>query len=126
MVHFFKLRSTKVEDQIATGKSIIAISDTVFSNGKDSEWNQFNSSPRAWVSRFYDYCDAADKKVGDGSIPPDVVLVPVYDTPTHMHVRIPWRGDLKEILAAKPGKGEEEEPGGFPAELARYFLRKCR
>ena len=126
MVQFFKLRSAKVEDQVATGKSIMAVCNSVFNSAKDSEWDQFNANPRAWISRYYDYCTAAGETIGDGSIPSDITIVPVYDSETHVHVRIPWRGDLKATMAAMEGEDKDEYPGGFPAELARYFLRKCR
>jgi hypothetical protein len=56
-----------------------------------------------------------------------VEIVPVYDTPNRMHVRVPWSGLLKT-----PPKVEDEPSYGGPQNvrfkvlLARYFMRHCR
>ena len=60
-------------------------------------------------------------------IPDSVEIVPVYDTPNRMHVRVPWSGLLKN-----PPQVEDEPSYGGPQNvrfkvlLARYFMRHCR
>ena len=63
----------------------------------------------------------------DGEIPDSVEIVPVYDTPNRMHVRVPWSG----LLKTPPQVEDEPSYGGpqnvrFKVLLARYFMRHCR
>ncbi|HEY6918146.1 MAG TPA: hypothetical protein VI412_02740, partial [Tabrizicola sp.] len=71
----------------------------------------------------YDGADAGP----DGRIPDHIQIIPVYDTPNRMHVRVPWAGDL-----VNPPQIPDEPAYGHPNSvrfkvlLARYFMRKCR
>ncbi len=113
---FFKLKSASVADQEVTGKKIMAVSKSVFQPG--SEWEKFDKDTRKWLYEAgYVYTGSAD-----GRIPESIDIVPVYDTPTKMHVRIPWSGDL----VTPPVPEDEAYSGSFPVFLARYFMRKCR
>lgn len=116
---FFKLKSPILSEQAKAGDAIIRVSNSVFQQGPTSEWAKFNANTRKWLfDNGYTYDGTAD-----GMVPPEIDLVPVYDTPTKMHVRIPWAGDLVGGVApvSEPTYG-----GSFPAFLARYFMRHCR
>ncbi len=116
---FLKLKSSAVIDNAATGAAIIKVSKSAFQNTPGSEWVKFDGDTRKWL---FDngYIDPA---TGDGKVPAGVDIVPVYDTPTKMHIRVPWIGDLENA----PAPLDEPTYGGnFPAFLARYFIRRCR
>jgi len=122
---FFKLRSDNAADQTDAGNGIIAVSNTVFDDGPNSEWVKFNANTRKWLfDHHFRYVDGNGDLIGDGRIPSKIQVVPVYDSATVMHVRIPWKGDLAQA-AAGPVQAELAYPN-FPAFLARYFMRKCR
>lgn len=128
MVGFFKLKSDALADQVETGEAIIAVAKSAFKDTATSEWKKFNDDTRGWLhAKGYRY-DGPDAGP-DGEIPDSVEIVPVYDTPNRMHVRIPWAGILKN-----PPKVEDEPSYGpinsqsvrFKVLLARYFMRHCR
>jgi hypothetical protein len=115
---FFKLKSAVPAEQAKTGEAIINVSKSVFQTGAHSEWAKFNKDTRKWLfDNGYQYLGTAD-----GKIPPEIDIIPVYDTPTKMHVRIPWHGDLENV----PAPQNESYSGSFPVFLAHYFMRKCR
>ena len=116
---FFKLKSEVLTEQRKTGEAIIRVSQSAFQTGPASEWEKFNGDTRTWLFENGYFYLGTD----DGRIPPEIDIVPVYDTPNKMHVRIPWHGDLEN-----PPPVEDERPynGSFPVLLARYFMRKCR
>lgn len=126
MVGFFNLKSSNLEDQRETGAAIMRLSRSVFQDGDESEWAKFNADPRKWLHDAgyrYDGPGAGAK----GEIPASVTIVPVYDSPNIMHVRIPWKG----LLENPPAVQDEPTYGGtpanrFPVLLARYFMRHCR
>lgn len=125
MVGFFKLKSQVVADHADTGEAIARVSQTAFSNDPNSEWWKFNADTRQWLyDNGYRYETADGKEIG--KIPDDVEIVPVYDTPNRMHVKVPWKGDLVTHKVA------DEQDYGVTDEirskvvLARYFMRKCR
>lgn len=127
MVGFFNLKSAALRDQIATGNAIIRVSKSVFQNTPTSEWKKFNDDTRGWLHAngyLYDGPGAGP----NGEIPTSVNIVPVYDTPNTMHVRVPWSGNLENppIVRDEPSYGPEDSPNRFPVLLARYFMRKCR
>lgn len=114
---FYKLKSTSLADNGITGAAIIKVSKSVFQ--PNSEWSKFNQNTRQWLKdNGYTYPGTPD-----GMAPPDIDIIPVYDTATKMHVRVPWAGDLDNA----PAPVDEPSYGGnFPAFLARYFIRRCR
>jgi hypothetical protein len=115
---FFKLKSVAPTDNEATGKAIINVSKTVFQFGPTSEWAKFDKDTRGWLFKNgYQYLGSAD-----GRVPPEIDIIPVYDTPTKMHVRIPYHADLEN----PPPPDNESYGGSFPVFLAKYFMRKCR
>ena len=125
MVGFFKLKSDSLADQAATGEAITKVSKSAFRDTENSEWKKFNENTRQWLfdnGYRYDGPGAGP----NGEIPDNIEIVPVYDTPNRMHVKVPWAGDLK----THPVK--DEEPYGTTNKvrskviLARYFMRKCR
>ena len=126
MVGFFKLKSDALADQVATGEAIMRVSKSVFKTTAGSEWKKFNDDTRGWLhANGYRYDGPGAGP--DGEIPDSIEIVPVYDTPNRMHVRIPWAGDLT------PAPKIEDEPSygnsnalRFKVVLARYFMRKCR
>ena len=118
-MEFYKLKSRALPDNIVTGKAIIKVSKSAFQNTPNSEWLKFSQNTRKWLKdNGYIYPGTAD-----GMAPPEIEIIPVYDTATKMHVRVPWIGDLENA----PPPAEEPTYGGeFPAFLARYFIRRCR
>ncbi len=126
MAGFFKLKSDALADQVATGEAIMRVSKSVFKTTAGSEWKKFNDDTRGWLhANGYRYDGPGAGP--DGEIPDSIEIVPVYDTPNRMHVRIPWAGDLT------PAPKVEDEPSygnsnalRFKVVLARYFMRKCR
>lgn len=121
---FFKLKSDNLAAQKKAGDGIVKVSKSVFK--ANSEWAKFDKDTRKWLfDHGYIYVDAKGKTIGNGKAPADLELVPVYDTPNRMHVRIPWHGDLADVKTIEV-KDELPYGGSFPALLARYFMRKCR
>jgi hypothetical protein len=125
MVGFFKLKNDAIADQAATGEAIIRVSKSAFRDTPNSEWKKFNADTRKWLhdnGYRYEGPDAGP----NGEIPDSVEIVPVYDTPNRMHVKVPWAGDLKTHDV------KDELPYGntnavrSKVVLARYFMRKCR
>lgn len=126
MVGFFSLKSANLGDQRATGEAIMRLSRSVFDDSPGSEWAAFNADPHGWLYAAgyrYDGPGAGAKK----RIPKSVTLVPVYDTNTLMHVRIPWKGlfDTPPVVQDEPTYGTTDDTR-FPVLLARYFMRHCR
>ena len=116
---FFHLNSNQLADQELTGDAIIRVSKSVFHSAGDSEWAKFEADTRGWLfDNGYRYDGTAD-----GRVPASIDIIPVYDSPTKMHVRVPWKGDLTGAVVPP-----DEAPygGSFPAFLARYFMRRCR
>jgi hypothetical protein len=126
MVGFFKLKSNSLDDQAETGEAIMRVSKSAFRDTATSEWKKFDDDTRGWLHRNgyrYEGPDAGP----NGEIPDTVEIVPVYDTPNRMHVRVPWAG----ILATPPVILDEPNYGNtrsvrFKVLLARYFMRHCR
>lgn len=126
MVGFFKLKSDALADQAATGEAIIKVSKSAFKNTPNSEWRKFNDDTRGWLhANGYRY--EGPGAGPNGEIPDSVEIVPVYDTPNRMHVKVPWAEDLSNL----PPVFDEPAYGGTQTirakvVLARYFMRKCR
>ena len=126
MVGFFNLKSASLADQVQTGEAIMRLSDSVFDDDPRSEWLAFEADPKAWLHKAgYRYDGPGAGK--NGEIPDSVTIVPVYDSPNVMHVRIPWKGLLRNPpeVVDEPTYGQA---GGnrFPVLLARYFMWHCR
>lgn len=126
MVGFFKLKSDALADQEKTGEAIMKVAKSAFKDSDTSEWRKFNDDTRGWLHANgyrYDGPNAGP----DGEIPDDVEIVPVYDTPNRMHVRIPWHGILKTppVVEDEPSYGNSQSVR-FKVLLARYFMRHCR
>lgn len=126
MVGFFKLKSNSLADQAKTGEAIMKVALSAFQDTPDSEWKKFNKDTRGWLHKKgyrYDGPGAGPK----GEIPDSVEIVPVYDTPNRMHVRVPWMGVLQNppVVVDEPSYGNTEEVR-FKVLLARYFMRHCR
>jgi hypothetical protein len=127
MTGFFKLKSTALSDQRIAGEAIIRLISSVGDRSAGSEWVSFEANPKAWLEKHYIY--TGPEAGPNGEIPATLQLVPVYDTETKMHVRIPWKGNVNprprpEEIAAEASYGTGETK--FPVLLARYFMRKCR
>lgn len=126
MVGFFKLKNNSLADQAKTGEAIMKVSKSAFKDTPSSEWKKFNDDTRKWLhDNGYRY-DGVGAGPG-GEIPDSVEIVPVYDTPNRMHVKVPWAG----ILKTPPTVVDEPSYGGtdavrFKVLLARYFMRHCR
>jgi hypothetical protein len=127
MLGFFKLKSSSLAEQKKTGEAIIRLITSVGDRSAGSEWAAFDADPKAWLSKHYIYTGPAAGP--NGAIPASVQIVPVYDTETKMHVRIPWKGTVdprprpEDILPEGTyGTGDTR----LPVLLARYFMRKCR
>ena len=124
MVGFFKLKSDALADQVATGEAIMRVSKSAFKD--TAAWEMFNVDIRGGLPANGQGC-VGHGAGPNGEIPDSVEIVPVYDTPNRMHVRIPWSGLLKT-----PPKVEDEPSYGGPQNvrfkvlLARYFMRHCR
>jgi hypothetical protein len=126
MVGFFKLKSSSLTDQAATGDAILKVSETAFRDTPGSEWKKFNDDTRGWLhTNGYRYEGAGAGP--NGEIPASVEIVPVYDTPNRMHVRVPWYEILKNppVVEDEPSYGPSQ-PVRFKVLLARYFMRHCR
>lgn len=118
--------SELADEQAKTGDAIIRVAKSAFQDGPKSEWKTFDSDIRKWLyDNGYRYTESADGQLApgaDGKIPAHIDIVPVFDTPTRMHVRIPWAGDLEHPPIPK----REPYSAEFNVFLARYFMRKCR
>jgi hypothetical protein len=128
MVGFIKLKNNVVADNADTGEAIIKVSKSVFKTTAGSEWKKFDEDTRKWLfdnGYVYDGPGAGPS----GEIPDSVEIVPVYDTPTRMHVKVPWAGDLTgpNVFPDEPTYGPIASPTvRKKVLLARYFMRKCR
>ncbi|MCU0903487.1 MAG: hypothetical protein MUE83_06385 [Tabrizicola sp.] len=126
MPGFFKLKNNAIADQADTGAAIMRVSKSAFKETPNSEWKKFNDDTHKWLhdnGYRYDGPGAGP----NGEIPADLQIVPVYDTPNRMHVRVPWHGDLTPV----PDILDEDSYGSskkvrLQVVLARYFMRKCR
>ncbi|MFM7334219.1 MAG: hypothetical protein ACKO1H_07375 [Tabrizicola sp.] len=126
MSGFFKLKSDLLADQVETGEAIIRVSKSAFKDSANSEWKKFNDDTRGWLfANGYRYDGPGAGP--NGEIPDSIEIVPVYDTPNRMHVRVPWAGDLKTppVIEDEPDYGNSNSVR-FKVVLARYFMRKCR
>lgn len=128
MLGFFKLKSSSLAEQKTTGEAIIRLIKSVGDGSAGSEWVKFAADPKAWLTAV-GYIYTGPEAGPNGEIPATLKIVPVYDTETTMHVRIPWKGNVEprprpeEILTESSyGTGDTK----FPVLLARYFVRKCR
>jgi hypothetical protein len=126
MVGFFNLKSNAVADHVKTGEAIIKVSKSAFKNTPGSEWKKFNDDTRGWLHANgyrYDGPNAGP----NGEIPDSVQIVPVYDTPNRMHVKVPWAGDLTPTpIVVDELPYPPSDKLRFKVVLARYFMRKCR
>lgn len=128
VVGFFKLKSNSLADQEATGKAIMKVSKSAFKDTPTSEWKKFNDNTRQWLfdnGYRYEGPDAGP----NGEIPDSVQIVPVYDTPNRMHVKVPWAGefDTPVVIQDEPTYGPQTATDlRRRVLLARYFMRKCR
>ena len=125
MTGFFKLKSDIVADHAATGEAITRVSQTAFSTDPNSEWWKFNANTRQWlIENGYQYETAEGKVLKE--IPADIEIVPVYDTPNRMHVKVPWSGDLVTHKVKEELDYGNTDEVRSKVVLARYFMRKCR
>lgn len=112
--------------RIAAGNAIMRLSKTAFQTGPvgvETEWQKFEKDRAAWLYSL-GYRFTGPEAPPDGKIPASVLqIVPVYDTPHVMHVRVPWIGDVDPTAPLPDGS---EYTNSFPAFLATYFTRKCR
>ena len=126
MVGFFNLKSNALADQVETGEAIMRVAKSVFKDTPNSEWKKFEDDTRGWLhANGYRYDGPGAGP--NGEIPDSVQIVPVYDTPNRMHVRIPWAGVLKTppVVVDEPPYGNTQTIR-FKVLLARYFMRHCR
>lgn len=123
---FIKLMSNNPNVALPAGNAIIALSNSVFKTTPDSAWAKFVVDPHQWLySNNYRYVDKNYAEIGNGKIPLSLELMPVYDSATRMHVRIPWKETLQQAQAT-PLQEEPNYQRQFPAVLAHYFMRSCR
>ena len=123
---FIKLASNNPSVALPAGRGIIALSESVFNYGPNSEWVKFVVNPHEWLyDNNYRYVDKNYAEIGNGKIPETLELMPVYDSATRMHVRIPWKQTLRDAQAT-PLHDEPNYQRQFPAILAHYFMRSCR
>ena len=123
---FIKLASNNPSVALPAGRGIIALSESVFNYGPNSEWVKFVDNPHEWLyDNNYRYVDKNYAEIGNGKIPETLELMPVYDSATRMHVRIPWKQTLRDAQAT-PLHDEPNYQRQFPAILAHYFMRSCR
>lgn len=123
---FIVHKSELASEHEKTGAAIIRVAKSAFRNTPGSEWKKFDGDIRKWLyDNGYRYTNRSDGQLNPGSsgrIPDSIDIVPVFDTPTRMHVRIPWAGDLSKPPVPK----NEPYSANFKVFLARYFMRKCR
>jgi hypothetical protein len=123
---FIKLMSNNPNVALPAGRNITAVSESVFSTAPNSEWAKFVVDPHLWLyNNGYRYVDKNYAEIGDGKIPSSLELMPVYDSATRMHIRIPWKQTLRDAQAT-PLHDEPNYQRQFPAILAHYFMRSCR
>lgn len=125
MAGFIKLRSNSLAGQAKTGEAIQRVAKSVFKTTADSEWKKFNDDTRGWLHAngyIYDGPGAGP----DGEIPDTIEIVPVYDTPNRMHVKVPWAEDIKVHKFADEDSYGLTDAVRSKVVLARYFMRKCR
>ncbi|MCX7287573.1 MAG: hypothetical protein NTW20_08445 [Rhodobacterales bacterium] len=125
---FFNLKSGSLVDQRKTGEAVIRLIRSVGQDVPGSDWKEFKADPKAWLHKAgyrYDGPGAGP----DGEVPASVTLIPVYDTETTMHVRVPWKGvlvpEVMEHALNETSYGSTPQVR-FPVLLARYFMRQCR
>jgi hypothetical protein len=118
---FFTRRIDTVEAQHNTGEAIIRLSKSVFDRSPTSEWMKFNADTRAWLyNNNFNYSDSLN-----GHVPASLDIIPVYDTETKMHVRVPYHKNL-ELPEGFVVKDETSYNNDFSIVLSRYFMRSCR
>ncbi len=119
MGHFTRRVDTKNAEHKA-GEAIMRLSRSVFDDSKGSEWKKFNANTRQWLwNNNYKYSGTAN-----GKVPPSIDIIPVYDTETKMHVRIPYYDNLE--LPHGAVVHNDDYHGDFSILLSRYFVRSCR
>ncbi|MFN3282387.1 MAG: hypothetical protein ACK40I_12080 [Tabrizicola sp.] len=126
MVGFFNLKNNSIADQEQTGEAILRVAKSVFKDTPNSEWKKFNDDTRGWLhANGYRYDGPGAGP--NGEIPDSVQIVPVYDTPNRMHVRIPSADVLRTVpdIVDEPSYGNGKSTR-FKVLLARYFMRHCR
>jgi hypothetical protein len=119
MVGFFNLKSGSLVDQRKTGDAIMRL----------MRRKAFKDDPKAWLYKA-GYRYEGPGAGPNGEVPATKTLIPVYDTETTMHVRVPWKGvlDIPEVTQNarnEPSYGATPQVR-FPVLLARYFMRQCR
>jgi hypothetical protein len=129
MVGFFNLKSGSLVDQRKTGDAIMRLMRSVGQDVPGSEWKAFKDDPKAWLYKA-GYRYEGPGAGPNGEVPATKTLIPVYDTETTMHVRVPWKGvlDIPEVTQNarnEPSYGATPQVR-FPVLLARYFMRQCR
>jgi hypothetical protein len=123
---FIKLVSDNLSKSLPAGEGIIKVADSVFKSGPNSEWAKFVVDPHQWLfNHHYRYYENSTRMIGDGKIPASLELIPVYDTETRMHIRIPLAKSLKNVPVSEVPPGPLYD-GKFEAVLAHYFMRSCR
>lgn len=127
MIGHIEPKNASIPLQKATGEAIIRLCKSVGDTSPGSEWVAFVADPKAWLHKN-GYAYVGEGATPDGKIPEAIRIVPVYDTETTMHVRVPWKGFVEnppEIPRNEPEYGAQKADR-FPVLLARYFMRKCR
>jgi hypothetical protein len=125
MAGFIKLKSNSLTDQAKTGEAIQKVAKSVFKTSGDSEWKKFDEDTRGWL-HDNGYVYEGPGATADGKIPEHIEIVPVYDTPNRMHVKVPWAEDIKvHDFEDEPTYGSTDAVRS-KVILARYFMRKCR
>jgi hypothetical protein len=126
----YHLKSKDPQLGMKAGEAIIALSNSV--NKPNSEWSKFNADPKKWIYehdyRYYNNDGTMYKKAGwahpDGYTPDELKLVPIIDTETTMHVRIPFHTNLEVPAGTKIENDDYHNK--FPVLLSNYFMRSCR
>jgi hypothetical protein len=127
---FYRIVSTNHSIRESAGAAIIALSNSV--NKPNSEWSKFNADPKKWIYsqgyRYHNKDGTMYKKAGwahpDGFTPDELKIVPIIDTETTMHVRIPFHTNL-EVPAGTQIENDDYH-NKFPVLLSNYFMRSCR
>jgi hypothetical protein len=113
--------------RIAAGQAIVRLSQSVFKAGvgrAESEWQVFDRDPAAWLyANGYRLLDHPQSPANGAILPNLVRILPVYDTPTTMHLRIPHIGNIDTTITPPNG---DEYGDSFDDFLASYFTRQCR
>ena len=120
-------------DRTTAGEEIIKVSATAMQKSAGpakTPWQVFDEDPAAalhrWGYRLVSTNAPGDPPVpANGTIPSNLLrIVPVYDTPHTMHVRVPWHGFIDRSVV--PPNEFSDYEGSLPAFLASYFTRHCR